>query len=157
MSELRGWVYCMVRRSELTDDLIQEIFLTVYKKADKFEEGSNFKAWVYAIARLKILEASRRPAMREVCFAEDILELLMPEDEPPKDESERVEKLNQCIGKLSPSARQAIILRYRKQLAPPAIADMMKWSVNAINVTLSRARILLRECIERSEKTEMVY
>jgi RNA polymerase sigma-70 factor, ECF subfamily len=155
MAQLRGWIFSMVRNSELADDLIQETFLTVYKKADCFEQGSNFRAWVYAIARLKILEASRRPALREICFEHDVLELLMPEESELPDNSETIKNLNHCIAKLQPTARRAILMRYRSHMSPPAIAHVMKWTVNAIHVTLSRARISLRACIERSANTRL--
>ncbi|MCG8527483.1 MAG: sigma-70 family RNA polymerase sigma factor [Opitutales bacterium] len=151
MSELRAWVYTMIRDLDLTNDVVQETFLTVYKKADQFEKGSNFRAWVYAIGRLKILEASRRPAVREVAFAEDVLELLMPKENELADNSDRLSQLKSCILKLSPTSRQAVVLRYMDAMKPPAIAQIMKWSVNAINVTLSRARIALKECILKHE------
>jgi DNA-directed RNA polymerase specialized sigma24 family protein len=42
-----------------------------------------------------------------------------------------------------------IELRYLEGLTPPLIAERIDWQVAAVNVALSRARRLLRECASR--------
>ena len=42
------------------DDVLQETFLTVSRKASSFEPGTNFVAWACGVARLKVLESFRR-------------------------------------------------------------------------------------------------
>jgi len=42
------------------DDVLQETFLAVSRKAASFEPGSNFVAWACGIARLKVLENFRQ-------------------------------------------------------------------------------------------------
>ena len=42
------------------DDVLQETFLTVSRKASTFELGTNFVAWACSIARLKVLENFRQ-------------------------------------------------------------------------------------------------
>ena len=53
---LRGFVLSLVSDFSLVDDIIQETFLTVTKKADDFERGTNFRAWVWTIARFRTLQ-----------------------------------------------------------------------------------------------------
>ncbi len=127
------------------EDVLQETFLVVTKKAGEFEEGTNFIAWACAIARLKLWEA-RRQASRPVLSDEAIAALC--EDAP--DEAffhERLAALRSCMGKLAPRAREVVMLRYHSELSSQAIADRVAWKESAVRVALSKARASLRKCV----------
>ena len=57
---LRGFILGLLTDYNLAEDVFQDVFLTVAAKADDFRDGSNFLAWVRAIARLKVLEHCRK-------------------------------------------------------------------------------------------------
>lgn len=42
---------------DLVDDIVQETFMTVTAKASDFQSGTNFRAWLFAIAKFKVLQA----------------------------------------------------------------------------------------------------
>lgn len=132
----------------LADDIFQEVFLVASRRADDFRIGGDFSAWARGIARLKLHEVLRQRS-RGAGFAEDVVDLLAAE--APADEDWRVRQraLQECLGRLATRARELIELRYVEQLAPPAIAERVHWTVNAVNVALSRVRRQLRECAER--------
>ena len=65
----------------------------------------------------------------------------------PLDDS-RLAAISDCVATLAPKARLAVELRYRKSLKPPEISQAMGWTVNAVNVALSRARRAIRHCVE---------
>jgi RNA polymerase sigma-70 factor (ECF subfamily) len=70
--------------------------------------------------------------------------------EPPTPPNEaRIQHLADCMGKLAPQARRAIELRYQQSHNPSEIARVMGWTTGAVKVALSRARLVLRECVER--------
>ncbi|MFC7339017.1 RNA polymerase sigma factor [Haloferula chungangensis] len=148
MPELKGWFCGMVSDRSLVDDLVQETFLTVIKKQDSFEAGTNFRAWVFAIARFKLLNVSRLPSARETCLSENVLEVLFDEEAEEENWDDRAEFLPRCLAKLAPRAREVIELRYFSDLTPTEISDKIHWSRGAVNVALTRARQLLEKCIE---------
>lgn len=151
---LRGFVYGLVPRRHLVDDIVQETFMTACQKADTFEPGTNFRAWIFTIARFKVLAALKRETVRPGVVDPDVVELLA--DEPVDDGAlrERVAALDGCVAKLARAARQAVVLRYSENLGPSEIAAQMGWSVNALNVALSRARLFLRRCVEEARRKE---
>ena len=55
-----------LRCREDAEELVQEAFLRAWAQIDRFRPGSNFGAWVMAIARFLVMarlkEAKRRPA-----------------------------------------------------------------------------------------------
>lgn len=147
---LRGFVLGLVPQRHLADDIVQETFLTACQKSDDYEPGTNFRAWVLTIARYKVLAMLKRRGAGEALLSPDVVELLA--DEPPEDLRlpERTLALDACVAKLGPSARRAVLLRYTDDLGPTEIAREMGWSVNALNVALSRARAFLRTCVEQT-------
>jgi RNA polymerase sigma-70 factor (ECF subfamily) len=49
--ELKRFAYKLTANREDANDLLQETTLKVLKNQDKFEENTNFKAWIYTIMR----------------------------------------------------------------------------------------------------------
>jgi RNA polymerase sigma-70 factor (ECF subfamily) len=153
--QIRSFIHSLVPDFAAADDILQECFLTVTEKAFEFRLESNFQAWVRAIARYKILALHRDFSRSPMLLAEDVLESLMsaapePKNEPSADAQLLLETLRLCLEKLAPAAREIIRLRYFSQHGPAEISRMRDSSVNAINVTLARAREFLRRCMQQS-------
>ncbi len=129
-------------------DIVQEVFLTISRKADTFTAGTNFPAWACTVARYQTLGFQRQRARRACTLDEDVIALL--EDgrtvDGPRFEEE-VSVLKGCLLKLAPRARELIWARYHRQRMPEDIAEEIGWTANAVRVALSRARTLLRDCL----------
>lgn len=148
---LRAWLLGVVPDPALADDLVQETFLTVIRKFEEFQPDSNFRAWMFTIARFKLLEACRHHAARAVTLEPAAMELLIgDQSEVPAHPEDRLNCLSACLEKLPLRSREVIELRYFSGLRPPYIAARMSWTLNSVNVALSRARAMLRDCIEGS-------
>ena len=151
---VRGYILSMIPDFSLADDLVQETFLVVTRKADSFVLGTSFLAWVRTIARFKVLETLRADNRRPSCLSEEILEILAGEEEnAPVEADTYMKHLDHCLGKLAPQARRAIELRYRGDHRPPEIARLLGCTVPSVNVTLSRARAFLRNCVDQQMRT----
>ena len=149
---IRGYILSMVPDFSIADDVVQETFLVVTRKASTFELGSSFAAWVRTIARFKTLEAIR--ARRFESLSDEVLAALGTEDCQFHGETdERISFLRSCMEKLAPQARRSIQLRYQGDHLPPQIASLMGCTVQSVNVTLSRARAFLRDCVQRGIST----
>ena len=147
---VRSFILSMIPDFSTADDVLQETFITVTKKAASFELGTSFLAWAKAIARFKCLEAIRAPSRKLECLSEEVLDMLCLEDyDSPESVDVRLQHLGDCLGKLAPTARKAIDYRYRHDYRPPEIARLIGCTVESVNVTLSRARSVLRECVAR--------
>lgn len=153
VTAIRGFIEAFLPDFNQADDVLQDCFLTVAAKADEFQPSSDFLAWALAIARFKVLEAVRKPGAVSY-FSPAVLDTLAaaaPVEAPNEDMREF---LRECIKELSERARQAIELRYGEACKPAEIARRLNWTPEAVYVTLSRARSLLRECMERKAKQQ---
>jgi RNA polymerase sigma-70 factor, ECF subfamily len=144
----RLFLRALVRDRHLADDVVQETFLTVLRKAGDFEPGTNFPRWACSVARLKVMEAHRREKGRLVFLSDEAIEALAGSVEGPVTDV-RTEVLESCIAELPPSMQRAIELRYLGEHKPGEIARITGWTAEAVYVGLSRARSLLRDCVAR--------
>jgi RNA polymerase sigma-70 factor (ECF subfamily) len=152
---LRGFLLSIVSDFTLVDDVVQETFLTVNSKAAQFEKGSNFRAWVFTIARFKALQALQKSAPPAERFSQEVLEALSAHESSEDWYSEsQMRHLFACIQTLTPKAREVVELRYQQAHRPPEIARRVGWSVDSVHVALSRARNLLRDCVMQKMESE---
>lgn len=150
---LRAFILSLEPNFTDAEDLLQEVFLVITRKANEFEEGTNFFAWACTIARFKLLELLRRRS-RSQALSEEVIESLCAIEPEPYFDDSRVAILQHCLEQLAPKARQMMFLRYYGEHSPAQIARLVSWTPNAVRVALSRARTVLQECLERRLRQE---
>lgn len=146
---LLAYLLSIVPNPQDAQDILQDAFLVVSRKANTWTEGTNFFAWVCTIVRYEALHYSRSSKKRMLPLDEDVMELLHCESPPLDNLDAQIERLKECLKRLSPRARELIMLRYHTAQLPEQIATNVNWSVNSVRVALTRARQALRECIEQ--------
>src|SRR5690348_5582901 len=111
---LRGFVLALTGGFNLVDDVIQETFLTVTAKASDFRPGTNFRAWIFTIAKFKVLQAVSSKAKSDAeHLSPDVVEVLCAEESGDKWQiEEELRLLGSCLKELAPKACQMIELRY---------------------------------------------
>jgi RNA polymerase sigma-70 factor (ECF subfamily) len=150
--QLRAFLLALRPDFTLADDVLQEVFLTVSDRAAEFDPATSFTAWARTIARFKFLEACRRlPSQSIDADAVDSLTAACPDD---WGSDAKLAALAQCLGLLAPKAQEIVRLRYLREHSPAEIARSLTRTVNSVAVALAKARVALRECIERQLRRE---
>lgn len=124
----------------------QDTFIHVYDNINDFKPGTNFRAWLYAIARNKVRawhEISRRDQRNKANALEHFLTEQIQRN-PHLDD--RLDALAICLGKLGEPVRGMIAKRYRGTPVRK-LAEQYKRSESAVKMTLLRARESLRDCM----------
>ena len=143
---IRAFIRALQPSLSDADDVLQETFLTVSRKASSFEIGTNFTAWACGIARLKVLENFRQTKRANVLSEKAIIALT--EDVPsPESFKEREQALEKCIAKLPSKLRDLLWRRYSRRQSSDDMAEALGMTSNAVRVALSRSRVGLRDCI----------
>lgn len=149
---LRAFIISMMPGQSGVEDVLQETNLTLWEKRDRFEIGTNFTAWSFAIARFSVLE-HRRKLRRDgrIIFSDELLDKLAPPEEVLQPESlqARHDALEACLGKLSPDQREMIDRRYKKGTSLEDYSAEIGKTANSVRVALFRVRNGLRRCIQR--------
>src|ERR671919_1191627 len=60
LDPLYNAAYRMARNPQDAEDLVQETYLKAYKYYDKFEEGTNLKAWLFKILKNTFINSYRK-------------------------------------------------------------------------------------------------
>lgn len=144
---IRGFIRGLLPDAVRADDVLQETFLTLTRKAGDFNPGTSFPKWACTVARYKVMEEQR--AMGKACglLSPEVMEALAVTEEAFARDP-RLDRLSDCMGRLPDAMRRLLRLRYQDDHTPAEVADRTGWSANAVYVGLSRARALLRECLE---------
>jgi RNA polymerase sigma-70 factor, ECF subfamily len=137
------------RDESLAEDLVSEVFLEVWRKADRFEARSKVSTWLLAIARHKACSAFRQrtDAQLDEHFAATIED---PADSPENvlDKKDRSGVLRQCLAKLSPFHREIIDLVYYHEKSIEDVARIVGIPANTVKTRMHHARKRMAELLK---------
>ena len=137
------------------EDLCQEVFLRCYLGREKLSRAAAVGPWLIGIARNILREHVRRVNRRkEVAWTELCLELDALASEHEQQPDAALGHLPACLETLGQSAREAIDLRYRRELRMAEIGTQLKRSEGAVKLLVHRARAALRNCLDRKLKKQ---
>jgi len=143
------------------EDLVQEVFLAAHHRLDTLRQGENFGRWLRGIARNKALEshraARRRPVVADSRVIEGMDEVYTVLDATLLGEEQWHERLQRwvrhCVERLSRRLKDAVVRVYKEGMSLREAAAAENMSSAAVAQRLSRARKLIRKCVQdQSEK-----
>ena len=149
----------ITRNREDAEDAMQDAFLKSYAHLKDFQGDSRFYTWLVRIAANEALMRlrKRRPSQFSLDEPVESDEDLLPrelEDWGPSPEqrfaqTEMHEILGEAIGKLEPDFRVVFTLRDIEELSTEETAKMLGISIPAVKSRLLRARLKLRQKLDR--------
>ncbi|HEX4826861.1 MAG TPA: sigma-70 family RNA polymerase sigma factor, partial [Xanthobacteraceae bacterium] len=135
----------------LAEDLVSDVFLDVWRRAEGFEARSQVSTWLLAIARYKALSAMRRRTEEHLDDAmtatiEDTAE--GPEAQlSTKDRNALVQK---CLTQLSPAHREVIDLAYYHEKSVDEVARIVGVPVATAKTRMFYARTKLADLLKQA-------
>lgn len=146
---LHSYIISLMPGVDGVDDVLQETNLVLWEKRRSFELGSNFRAWACAIARFMVIGHRRKiAALGFQLLDEDLAEQLATECEiEPEQLIERMQALEQCLGRLPEKVRALIDSRYFSDCKLDAYSVKCGRPVDSLRVSLFRIRAALKKCI----------
>jgi RNA polymerase sigma-70 factor (ECF subfamily) len=143
------FVLRLVRNESTAEDLISEVFLDVWRQANRFEGRSAVSTWLLAIARFKALSALRRRPEAEL-DDEKAAAIEDTSDNPEivvqkKDKSELLRK---CLTGLSMEHREIIDLVYYHEKSVEEVAEIVGIPENTVKTRMFYARKKLGELLK---------
>jgi RNA polymerase sigma factor (sigma-70 family) len=163
---LFGVVLRIQRDRALAEDLLQEVYVSVWKAAAGFDAArSQPMTWLTGIARNRAIDSLRRAQARPSLEtgpapaqdgdgdeAPDRLEQLADAADGPLallDKASDARALGQCLQQLSPPQRQSVALAFFDGLSHAEVAERLREPLGTVKSWVRRALITLRGCLER--------
>lgn len=145
---LYRYVYHLVGSQPLAEDVLQEVFILIYRKLKWLREPELFRPWAFRIAtREAFKQLKREKRWRDATVEEDALAELA---EPERNifPVELLGLLPQLITQLSPASRAVIVLHYQHDMPLPAIAEVLGLAVGTVKSRLAYGLNSLRKQLE---------
>jgi RNA polymerase sigma-70 factor (ECF subfamily) len=161
VDSLYNTAFRMTRNAEDAEDLVQESYLKAYKYYDKFQEGTNFKAWLFKILKNTFINSYRRrqarPPQSDFAEIEESFEaqvsdevkrrIKSPEDELLEDVLD--EDVQRALDDLPTDYRMAVVLADLEGFSYKEIAEILELPVGTVMSRLYRGRKLLEASMLR--------
>ncbi len=150
-----------VRNVEDGEDVLQEIFIKVYKNLNAFDSSLSFSSWIYRIAHNEAISFYRKQAVRpeghQIADGEDVL-MWLPEDDTTSperlfDTNVNAATLRSALSALDEKYRDAIILRYFEHKEYDEISDILKIPIGSVGTLIHRGKKQLAEAIPPEQVT----
>jgi RNA polymerase sigma-70 factor (ECF subfamily) len=124
-------------------DIVQNVYLQAWRSFERFERGTNCRAWLFKILLNEIRHHRRRLSSSKVvpgngkCLEETAFEAPVPE-------ALTDEEILAALDSLAPEFREVILLADVEEFAYREIADILSMPIGTVMSRLSRARKQLR-------------
>jgi RNA polymerase sigma-70 factor, ECF subfamily len=143
------WLLRFVGNETNAEDLLSEVFLDVWRQADRFEGRSSVSTWLISIARFKALSARRRRTEAEL---DEKIETTVPDTANDPEaallEKNRGELLRQALTRLSLEHREIINLVYYHEKSIDECAQILGIPAATVKTRMFYARKKLAELVK---------
>lgn len=146
-----------VRTQEDVQDVLQNIFIKVYKNLNGFDTALPFSSWVYRIAHNEAVSWYRKRSVRAeghlLYDAEDVLALLAFEGasaEKAFDAQINAQEISRALQELDQKYVDVLVLRFFEQKEYGEISDILKIPISSVGTLLHRGKRELQKKLTKS-------
>ena len=140
-----------VRNTEDREDVLQEIFIKVYKNLNDFDPSLSFSSWIYRIAHNEAISWYRKLKVRPEGYlvgeSDAVISMIGDDKEDAETRFDRAieaEELLSALEKLDAKYRDVLILRYFEHLEYEDISDILQMPIGTVGTLVHRAKKQLR-------------
>lgn len=142
---LRYFLRRLVLDATTAEDLLQDVWLDVYRGLRKLREPDAFRAWLYRIARDRAFQFVRRK--RTVCQLPDDVEGTLHDSPEPEFNAEDAQRIHVALHCLSPEHREVLVLRFIEGMPYEEIARVTEINMGTVRSRIHYAKRALRHII----------
>ncbi|RKX23563.1 MAG: RNA polymerase subunit sigma-24 [Candidatus Zixiibacteriota bacterium] len=146
----------MTRNQGDAEDLVQEAIVKAYRNWDKFEPGTNCRAWLFRIMTNIFINEYRSKSRSPVSIdVDDIdenylygqLASLGPENNPERELFNKIldDDIKKTIDELPDDFKMVVVLSFIEDFSYQEIADIMDLQLGTVKSRLHRGRKLLQK------------
>jgi RNA polymerase sigma-70 factor (ECF subfamily) len=149
-AKLYGIVLRILKRRDLTDEIVQEVYVKIWQAAADYDTGKGSPiTWMAAIARNRAIDEARRVTPVSLDDAPEVMELASKEPDgfAVLQAKQDMQKLLNCMEALEPERRDIVRLAYMNGLSREALSAQFGRPVATIKTWLHRSLAQLKDCV----------
>jgi RNA polymerase sigma-70 factor, ECF subfamily len=149
------------RNHEDAEEVLQDVFATVFRKIDGFEGKSAFSSWMYRItvnaAFMKLRKKKQRPTLSIEDLAPNVRQVIVDQEaigtfgmrsDVASMNRELKATLEEAIQRLPEQYRAVFVLRDVNGLSNQEVSEILELSIPAVKSRLHRSRLMLRRKLQ---------
>src|SRR5215510_5166990 len=153
---LFNYILTLVRERQLAEDVLQEVFLRIYRKLRWLQEPAAFRAWSYQIAtREAFRQLKRERSWSDQVRDEEALQIIPAVQRDEEFPQELIEMLPEVVGNLPPGSRAVVVLHYLHELSFGETAAVLGIPLGTVKSRLAYALTSLRQQFQKQAKRSM--
>ena len=148
-----------LRSREDAEEVVQEVFLNLWRKRDELKDQHNFNAYLFTITH-NIIRNKFRKLSREKKYTEDYLRSLSLDDDSTNTEIEYANLLDlaeRTINDLPDRQKTVYHLSIRDGLSSREISDRLGISKRTVESHLQKARAFLKKALSDNRLISILY
>jgi RNA polymerase sigma-70 factor, ECF subfamily len=128
------------------EDILQDIFIKVYKNLNDFNTGLKFSSWIYRIAHNHTIsnyrKAKSRGDLNSIDLDDEGVKELAAELSIQKNIDQEITKVQvgKILNQLDPKYKEVLVLRFLEEKDYNEIADILKKPLGTIATLINRAK-----------------
>jgi len=134
----------------LSDDILQNVFIKVWKALDTFREDSKLYTWLYRIATNETITALKRERLRAAISLSDysstVARRLTTENYFSGDNIQLA--IQKAISKLPPKQRTVFTLRYFDEMKYEEISEILNTSEGSLKASYHHAYVKVQQWVK---------
>ena len=151
---LRAFAWSLSHNGSDADDLVQDTLIKAWTNRDKFEPGTNLRAWLFTILRntyyTNVLRRRREVRDEQGEYAATL------KTAPTQDWSVAVRSLQAALRQLPDEHREALILVGAAGLSYEEAAEICGCALGTIKSRVNRARARLLKIMDADEANDVL-
>ncbi len=146
--------------AEDIDDILQDVFIKVYKNINNFDNSYKFSTWIFQITRNTTIDAIRKSNSRiqEISLDKNDLKLFLFDKGLGIDKKiinrEKLEEIKKIISSLPFKYREVMILKFLEEKNYEEIMDIIKKPKGTVASLLNRGRNIF---IEKAKEKKLFF
>ena len=150
-AKLFGVCLRILSNRDESEDVLQEVYITIWRRADRFEAGrASVMTWVSTIARNRAIDRLR--ARGPLAYAEQVEELEIDDGQPRADTlleaAQDGEALGKCLSELDDRTEKVIRTAFFEGVTYEALAARMDAPLGTVKSWIRRGLAKLKGCLE---------
>lgn len=150
---MRAFAMSLTRNASAADDLVQDAIMKAWQNIEKFEPGTNMRAWLFTILR-NTFYSNRRKAKREVADVDGAMAATLSE-KPAHDGRLAFKDFEKAFAQLPDEQREALILVGATGFTYEEAAVTCGVAIGTIKSRVNRGRKHLCEMLDLGEDETM--
>lgn len=157
-SQYQNLVYSVavsiIKDGQLAEDIVQEVFITLYYKGGGIRDRKKIKPWLARTAANRAIDFLRR-AQKTVTLSDDFFARLPHNSgaDPVSelDKKELVADIHKAVGALPEEARVPVVLYYFGEIPQREIAETLGLPLGTVKTRLRRARLAIKGHLQKAD------